>query len=119
METFICKECGKEETLRWIPERNAELLANQECFSCNHFLSILRRKDQSDCFRIKGTHYMAAPESKQMPKQFRGFGGRLFKIVPFDGRPAFLSDNVWCQGEIPEHLRSRMPDNASFGNPDE
>jgi hypothetical protein len=119
MDSITCKECGKEQNLVYSIEINSELVNREECHSCNHFLSILRKRDQSDCFRINGIHYMAIAEQKQTTKAYRGFGGRLFKIIPLDGRPAFISDNVWCQGEIPSHLRDRMPDNATFGKIDE
>jgi len=60
---------------------------------------------------VKGVHYMVGDESsKVMP---RGFGGSLFNIRWFDGHEA-KTTNLWCQGDVPEHFRSKLPDNAEF-----
>ena len=59
--------------------------------------------------RINGTHYM--PSNDTGP--FKGYGGHDFKIQMNSGEVIHTS-NLWCQGDIPENFRERLPDNASF-----
>lgn len=110
--TIHCCHCGKAEELRWMDHVNQRLRDLQECFSCNHFLSLHRDPVQTSFFRINGVHYSAEPGIKS--GGMRGFGGRKFTIETLDGRRKFTTNDVWCQGTIPEHLRSIMPDNARF-----
>jgi len=44
---------------------------------------------------------------------FRGFGGKEFKITFKDGRE-MTCNNLWHRGEIPERFLERLPDNAVF-----
>lgn len=60
--------------------------------------------------RVGGKHYQIAPEKQS---GMRGFGGAKFLIRFFDGR-SVETTNLWSQGTIPEHFRSRLPDNAEF-----
>ena len=109
---LTCQHCGKDQVLMYNADANAILVKHSECFTCNHFLSLHRNTDQTRFFRIWGVHYSAHPGIFR--GSMLGFGGRVFHIKPLDGRLPFKSNDVWCQGEIPEHLRSIMPDNAEF-----
>ena len=111
-----CKECGKVEELKWIEEMNEELIKNQLCFTCNHWYehyqrSIDPKSPMEDSIRIDGNHYVACDEFSS--GGMRGFGGRKFVIEFFNGY-VIRSSNLWCQGEITEVWRSRLPDNARF-----
>jgi len=110
--TVSCRECGRGETLIWGPQRNAALASRQLCFSCDHWYMHIQMDagENKDRFVIvERTHYLMAPETGNM----RGFGGRAFAIRFHDGREV-VSRNLWCQGQIPAHFISRMPDNAVF-----
>jgi len=48
---------------------------------------------------------------------FLGCAGRRFWIRFFDGR-TITTNNLWCQGEIPEEFREELPDNAEFYTPE-
>ena len=66
---------------------------------------------------INGTHYMVHPDVPGKTP-FRGFGGREFKIRFNDGKE-IVTHNLWCQGDIPESHRDKLPDNAVFLQSDE
>ena len=61
---------------------------------------------------IDGAHYTFSPWAIQ-PQTFIGHGGQVFHILLNDGA-VIRSNNVWCQGEIPERFRSMLPNTARF-----
>lgn len=72
------------------------------CFTCEHWLSLEKRKDK-DSFVIGGRHYRPGAG---------GFGGRKFKIRRDD--ESIWEGELFTQGEVPEWMRDRFPDNAVF-----
>jgi hypothetical protein len=52
--------------------------------------------------------------SKQATKGFSGFGGRKFRMQRFGSIKIIESNNVWCQGEIPDVWKDMLKDNAKF-----
>ena len=113
--TVTCKECGKLETLQWVPDLNRELADGSLCFKCHFWLKLLERdKTDPKCARIGGTHYVVGP-ADGFP---RGFGGDTFYLRMPDGSLR-RTRNLWCQGNIPDRFRERMPDNAAFLAADE
>ncbi len=66
------------------------------------------------CVRIKGAHYLVAPENE---RGMRGFGGAIFKIRwtsgPFEGEEV-VTTNLWHQGTIPSDYAERLSDNAEW-----
>jgi hypothetical protein len=90
------------------------LLEARLCFSCNYWLKLVDVKDDPRTVRIDGGHYIILPDGDgPVGGLFQGFGGRRFTIEFFDGRQA-VTNNLWNQGDIPEHFRVRLPDNARF-----
>lgn len=107
-----CHECGAHEELHWFKDIEERLLRDKLCFSCAHWTDLLKIKDRPDVVRVKDVHYMVGGETNE-PTLWRGFGGDKFHIRFLDGREV-KSTNVWCQGHIPDHFKTRLPDNAEF-----
>lgn len=105
-----CRECGNIYSVNYIPEVRQKLLEQKVCHSCNHYLELV---DDPRGIRINGTHYMDG--GRKPPHQFLGYGGREFAIIMKDGT-RISTNNLWCQGNIPEHIKDRLPDNAEFAN---
>lgn len=101
-----CHECGKRETLHWNALTNHQLHKARLCFDCMFWIDKI---NADRAVRVNHEHYMLGEEDAT--GYFRGFGGRSFRIYFFDGR-VVESNNLWCQGEIPEHFWDRLPDNA-------
>lgn len=66
---------------------------------------------------IDGNHYTVLQDI-QGKTPFKGYGGREFKIRFNDGKEV-VTHNLWCQGDIPESHRDKLPDNAVFLQSDE
>ncbi|GGS41641.1 hypothetical protein GCM10010221_45610 [Streptomyces parvus] len=66
--------------------------------------------------RVNGWHYIIKPMDRTSPPSTLGFGGALWTFRLHDGR-TITSNDVMCQGEIPAHFRSRLPDNAITAPP--
>lgn len=107
---YVCRECGKTDNpKRWIG--GEKIAATGLCFYCKHWDDLLNIKDRHDVVRIKGSHYMVG--SARSPHRYNGFGGSRFKIRFNDGREVETVD-LWSQGQIADHFKERMPDNAVF-----
>ena len=94
-----CYICSEEMTRRCL------------CFSCNFWTGHIQRdhNEYKDIFVIaNGEHYTIVKSSNTC---FKGFGGAKFTIRFHDGR-VVKTDNLWCQGDIPERFRDELPDNA-------
>ena len=109
----ICVECGEHENGSWPAPIQKRLAALNLCFSCDHWVSLLAIKDRPDVVRVKRVHYMVGPPTSD-PSDYRGFGGRRFKIAFNDDGRAVETTNLWCQGAIPDRFQARLPDNAEF-----
>jgi hypothetical protein len=83
----------------------------QLCFTCLFWTEKLEYKNDPRIVRVDGTQYVIGDEDA--PRAFRGFGGARFNIDFHDGRKV-TSTNLWCNGDIPEHFRAELPDNAVF-----
>lgn len=118
---LTCRECGKEEQGTYMLDRMQELAKGQLCFSCNFWMEKIRWAQNGDkteqgsqVLRIEGKHEVAhAYIEGELPRFGVGYGGALFKWKLFTGEEG-KSNNVWHQGTIPEHFRSRLPDNAEW-----
>ncbi len=87
-----------------------EIAAQGRCHTCSFWASQL--VETSDRVVVNGRHYWVGPRSTG-PKHCKGHGGHEFHITFHDGRKV-VTDNLWCQGAIPECFRDRLPDNATF-----
>jgi len=112
---FQCRECGEFDRAKfWIPEAGEEFAAAQLCHRCHFWHGKLQWKAEG-CQRsviVDGVHYWIAPDAPQ-PGWGSGHSGRPFLVRFHDGREV-LTRNLWCQGDIPERFRDRLPDNATF-----
>ncbi len=97
----ICRECGKDIELQYVPEVNKELRERQLCYSDNFWHGYWLIKDDPKTIRIHGHHY-----------RMTGQGACGFSEIVRNG--VFIKETGACmhQGEIPEHWRERLPDNA-------
>ena len=107
-----CKECGGIVSTCYQEELRAQLRHRNICFYCYFWLEKLDVKDYPTTVRVSGTHYMISPDNSST-LGFKGFGGAEFRIKFNDGR-YIVSHNLWCQGDIPERFKDRLPDNAVF-----
>lgn len=106
-----CSVCGSIYTTS--SSLKKQMLERKMCFRCNFWQDIVNRQDDA-CVRIGGTHYVIGKETGDRA-DFRGFGGRKFKIRFFDGlRGDVETTNLWHQGNIPSHFQKLIPDNAEF-----
>lgn len=110
----ICKECWTEEQNGWCTEMAAALRSSCLCFDC-HFWheKIAWAGDEAmrhRAARVDGTHYLIEPEVGVV---FRGYGGSKF-VVQFNDGTKVETRNMWCQGDIPQRFRARLPNNAVF-----
>lgn len=115
---FTCKHCGAEDEYQWMEDTNRELQRREACFDCNFWFEKLEYTIRGyvhrpgDIVRVEGVHYIIL-EDRPAGTPFLGHGGRKFKIRFNDGREV-MTNNLWCQGTIPENFRKLMPDNAKF-----
>lgn len=105
-----CCECKQDEKISWNHETNEELIKYNLCFTCNFWRRKVDIAHFDSVARINGTHYRIVNYNENSEG---GFGGRHFKIAFDDGR-VVETTNLWCQGEIPEIWKARLPDNANF-----
>ena len=112
---ITCHICGKDDEAMYIQETMLRMTRERICFSCLHWVRQLETRREV-CAVINGTHYRigAEPDKKQLKHGFGlGFGGSPYTIRYFDGR-VVKTRNLWCQGDIPAHFRSQLPDDAEF-----
>ena len=105
-----CTECGGIVSTCYTQELADNLRFFNICFYCYFWLEKLKIKDDPDTVRVNGTHYIIGQDNRI---GFQGFGGAEFRIKFHDGR-YIVSHNLWCQGDIPERFKDRLPDNAVF-----
>jgi len=110
---LVCKECGKHETGNWCDACAQSLIDNKLCFNCNFWMEKVHKKNDLQIARIQGTHYFIEPDIPKGSAGFRGFDGQEF-VIQFDDGKRIVTHNLWCQGEIPAHFRTRLRDNAKF-----
>jgi len=109
-----CSICGRIYSARYIKEVRAQLLAENICHSCHFWNGYVRIKNDPAIARIRGKHYKVVKETgPDYPASCKGYGGSRFIIRWNDGRE-ITTTNLWHQGEIPDHFRAELPDNAIF-----
>lgn len=111
---FMCKKCGEESThhLHLLDDPKEEGRIMRElgyCWNCAFWQPKVEAKNDPLVVRVDGTHFWI----HEGDTAFKGFGGHDFTIQFNDGRVVETS-NLWCQGDIPEHFRNDLPDNAVF-----
>lgn len=106
-----CKECGAHHyslSFRADCDEMKVMTAKGVCFTCA-FWEV--RVSQQHGTVIDGRIYTVGNRPAGSPHN--GMAGRRFDIEYFDGRRVTTHD-LWAGGEIPERLRSQIPDTARF-----
>lgn len=109
----FCKICNKEYQNHYAGEIALIMEGRGVCFDCAFWIwqHSLDLKGNRDFAIINGAHYVLCPHTDiNWPV---GSCGRKYRVRFFDGRVVDC-DNLWHQGQIPEHFRDIMPDNAEF-----
>lgn len=116
-----CVKCGEENfNTDFIEEKKQRLIAKSMCFLCDFwdgFVTLYKRGGktnggiqlvlQNERSRYQ---YIAYPWSNY--KEMVGFGGSPFYFKLHDGTYV-RSNNVWHQGDIPEHFYEDLQVNAT------
>ena len=113
----FCKHCGEIEFCSYVPATKERLIQNQTCFHCDFweereksFLS-----DDNKTFIVNGKTYSDGGATKGRDTQYNGFGGAVFNIRMLDGSREWITNNLWCGGNIPKKYRlTTMKDTAEF-----
>ena len=108
-----CEICGKEiEKSRYV----GCVICGSKCFNEYYWRKVVSEKDRY--IIIGGKCYCDAGEREQPYDTWcLGHGGRRFWIRFQDGR-TITTNNLWCQGDVPEKYRAELPDNAEFYIPE-
>ncbi len=107
-----CLECGEKDfSTNYIEPVKTELTNAGICHTCMHWAQLYAGGNTPSRYCVvDGTHYHVTKE-RHGDLWWNGFGGSWFYVKFDDGR-LLKSNNVWCQGRIDEHWRSRHQDNA-------
>lgn len=108
---FNCQICGTPEPAFYIRDTRERLIRNRTCFTCDFWIARLHIHwaNPEDSFIWNGTAYLIRPDSKD--GAWKGHGGRPFNITRNNG-VTVTSRNVWCQGDVPDHFRWLLRDDA-------
>jgi len=103
-----CNECNAENYITGYLSCEEKTCMDDKgiCFNCDFWTVKLRRRNP---VVIDGGFYV--PQSGNGP----GMGGRRFDIKMPNGEEITTHNLSFC-GDVPEHFRNRLPDNASFLN---
>lgn len=113
-DDYECKECRVTVNQAYWSYGD-KLKAEQLCFYCSLWTERLRKYSNPRVFVINANFYSYNDDlAKGTPKSFAGFGGSRFNIHPLDGRPDVTTHNLWHGGQVPEHFRDRLVNNAWF-----
>lgn len=117
----ICISCGLVDYSINYSKCEEKIMMDAEsmCFTCAFWEIYARshenKTDNSDkVFFIDHVRYCDSGRVDKNTRGFVGFGGREFKIKLLGSGKVIFTNNLWCQGDIPELFWSRMPDNAEF-----
>ena len=105
-----CVKCSNEIVDTY--SNKDDLIKHSMCHTCDYWMRRVNMVNSRTQVIVKGCMYQVGSEIND-PHAFQGFGGRKFKIKFFDGRTVETS-NLWCNGNIPEHFRDELKDNAKF-----
>lgn len=116
-----CRECGGEGyEIAWVPETRNRLLELGVCLSCLHWLEVVEERNghvvvDGHAFRPKEDD----PDTRVRTGGWGlGCGGAEQHFVLSDGT-LLRCCNVWNRGQVPEHFRDRLPDDARRPTPGE
>lgn len=105
-----CRSCGSPFSTHYREPTGSELREQNICHTCHHWNFQLSRPNR---IIVNGTKYQDGGSVLKGTPGFLGFGGREW-LVQMDDGTIFTTNNLWCQGDIPQRLRKQHPDNAKF-----
>lgn len=100
-----CLICNSPFCTHFTEPIKSEMIERNLCFSCNFWTDIIAIKDTR--IIMNGVVYVKGKEDTV----FKGFGGRTWKIQMNDGT-IIETNNLWCNGDVPERFKEQLPDNA-------
>ena len=105
---MICEICGSNFENEVYSGRFKKCCSS-ECFNKKFWNDIEQEKEEH--IFINGVCYAIADKPIY---GFVGYGGRKFKIKMLDTGKIIETNNLWCQGDVPEEYKSQLPDTAEF-----
>lgn len=110
----VCSVCGHAANTNYIEPTKTRLIANQMCFTCDHWAQWIEKRKMApgDYIVVGGTAYHIVPDEKPSYHGFVGHGGALFRIKR--GDVVSESRNLWNNGRPSKWWRDRIPDDATF-----
>lgn len=109
-----CVYCGAPINIKDFDKKSPvpQIMARERlCFTCAFWKEKIENP-HPDREIVNGFHYVINPWLYSRGF-FQGFGGKSMYLLRNNGTVT-RSNNVWCQGEIPERFRSQLPNTARF-----
>lgn len=110
---FQCRDCGAIERNQYYDEVKAKLLGRRLCHNCDYWQDRVDAMAGGTFAIIDSRAYHITPDAPEGYQGFIGFGGAHHEIEFNDGRRV-VTKNLWFNGDVPSHWRSRLPNNARF-----
>ena len=114
-DAIICKECGDYDLPMSFEPMKSEMIELGLCSHCHFWTGIYMTKDNPKRIFANGDAYWIRDEDQGSWSAMRGYGGHKFFIKKYLTKNTFTiitTTNLWHNGTVPEHFRSRLPDNA-------
>jgi hypothetical protein len=102
-----CVDCGGFDRALYFRETRERLLTDQRCFDCDHFQRLVGA--EWAVITPEFRHYAIGSGGGHSAS--RGFGGAKWAVT-FDDGTVVETDDLWMQGDIPEHLQHLFSPNA-------
>lgn len=116
-----CLKCGFENPhLAYGEPVKSQMRGRQLCFSCNFWINRIEKFDEDGdrtYLTVDGAVYSFYTKEPMVDKSkhgFLGFGGRVWWIYFPSTDTRIKTNNLWHGGDVPEHFRDRIKDNAEF-----
>lgn len=105
-----CKECGDPTPSNFMEPSKSQILTRQLCFACNFWTNVIHEDRDGLGIVLDGVHHRDGGRTRRATEA-NGFGGAEWRLRLANGK-LVDTNNLWCQGRVPEHFRDRLPDNA-------
>lgn len=128
-ENFLgshCLECGFENpNINYGGGYREQLKERKLCFTCNHWTNYIERTDLLTSWKVdtertrivvNGHAYSFDTNQpfKDKSRGLLGYGGRVWWIYFPSSDTRVKTNDLWHGGEVPEHFRDRIRNNAEF-----
>lgn len=128
---LVCPKCGAKHNPNSTHSMNASDFIEGDiktimeergwCFQCACWQNIYNvHKDDPGWVRIDGVSWIIKPTAAIVPGGWNalGCGGRKM-YINIEGKGIVVSNNTWCQGDVPKVFKELMPDNATWATKEE